>query len=337
MGDRRLLVAILLDGEVAAEIDGLRRALGGAELGRIPPHVTLVAPVNVRAGEVDEVATAVAGLAARSRPFSVTLGPPATFAPDRGVLLLRVGGGDEELGALHGAASVGPLAWPPTRPTRPFVPHVTLASRMPPEQLTAGERLLAGYVRPATLTAVHLLEQVADAPGRPWRTRLSALLGGRSVVGRGGIELDVTVSDALATDETAWAATTWDDVARAAYGPSWRRDAPFAVVARERGGDRSRSGPVVGVATGEIRGATCFLERLVVDPSRRGEGIGSHLLRHVEKLAAERGSAAVRLLTLDGGPAERFYVEHGYSRSGVLRAWREERDFVVLVRWLPGG
>lgn len=337
MGDHRLLVAILLGGEVAAEIDGLRRALGSAELGRIPPHITLVAPVNVRADEVDEVGAAVAELAASIRPVAVTLGPPATFAPGRGVLFLRVEDGDEVLRNLHGAASVGPLAWPRSRPTRPFVPHVTLRSRMAPEQLEVATRLLAGYVRPANLTSVDVLEQVSETPGRPWRTCRSARFGGRSVLGRGSVELDVTVVDSLATDEAAWARSAWDEYGRSAYGSRWRPDAPFAVVARARGGSPQRPGPVLGVATGEVRGETCALDRLVVDPTRRGEGIGGHILRHVERLASERGCAVVRLLTRDGGPAEGFYAARGYRRSVVLPAWRDGRDFVVLVRFLSRG
>src|SRR5687767_10146098 len=48
MPKARLGVALLLTGQLGHEVDGLRRALGDGALGRIPPHLTLVPPVNVR-------------------------------------------------------------------------------------------------------------------------------------------------------------------------------------------------------------------------------------------------------------------------------------------------
>ncbi len=49
-------------------------------------------------------------------------------------------------------------------------------------------------------------------------------------------------------------------------------------------------------------------------------------------LGLERGCARVRLETLDGGEAERFYVERGLLVVARLPRWREERDFVVMER-----
>lgn len=328
----RLLVALLLDGEVASEVDGLRRALGGGQIGRIAPHVTLVAPVNVRRDEQDEVISALDALAARTRAFEVVLGPPATFVPGRPVLYLAVSGGDAELDDLRRSASVGPLASPASRPERPFVPHVTLASGMSPELLASAARLLAAYERPVVVTRLHLLAQDSLAPGRPWRVRWAGLLGGTAVVRRGGLELDLTVADSLDPDEAAWVSAAWQDYGRETYGPGWRHDVPFVVVARERTGSFSPRGRIGGVATGELHGGICECELLVVDPAKRGEGVGSQLLRHVEKVAAERGCAVVRLRTLDGGRAERFYANRGYERSTILPAWREQRDFVVMVK-----
>ncbi|MHB1781581.1 MAG: GNAT family N-acetyltransferase [Acidimicrobiales bacterium] len=330
----RLLVALLLDGEVASEVDGLRRALGGGQIGRIAPHVTLVAPVNVRRGEQDEVTSALDALAARTRAFEVMLGPPGTFAPDRPVLFLAVSGGNAELDHLRRSASIGPLASPAGRAERPFVPHVTLASGMSPELLALSARLLAAYERPVVVTRLHLLAQDTLAPGLPWRVHWTGLLGGTTVVGRGGLELDLTVADGFDPDEAAWVSAAWQDYGRATYGPGWRHDVPFVVVARERTGGVAPRGRIGGVASGELRGGICECERLVVDPARRGEGVGSHLLRHVEKVAAERGCAVVRLRTLAGGRAERFYANRGYERSTTLPAWREERDFVVMVKVL---
>ena len=69
MPKHRLGVVLLVPQPAAAEIDGLRRAVGDGALGRVPTHLTLVPPVNVRH---DRLADALARLrlaAAATRPF----------------------------------------------------------------------------------------------------------------------------------------------------------------------------------------------------------------------------------------------------------------------------
>lgn len=68
MPRRRLGVVLLVAAPVAAELQGLRRALGDPALDRVPPHLTLVAPVNVREADVDAAVAVVAGAAAQRRP-----------------------------------------------------------------------------------------------------------------------------------------------------------------------------------------------------------------------------------------------------------------------------
>jgi len=72
--------------------------------------------------------------------------------------------------------------------------------------------------------------------------------------------------------------------------------------------------------------------RLIVSPEWRSLGVGSHLLRAVERLGLERGCGRVRLETLRGGRAERFYAERGYVVTATLPRWREEHDFVLMER-----
>ncbi len=326
---RRLLVALLLEDEARAEVDGLRRALSSRDLGRIPPHVTLVPPTNVAEGALEQAHSVLAEAAGRLRPFEARLGPPSTFAPSRQVLYLQVGDDGGAIRRLLDAAATGPLAPPPSRPARPFVPHVTLTRSVPLDQMPAAASLLAGFERGCSFSRVHLLEQAGEEPGRPWRPCGEALLGAKAVVARGGLELELSVARRLDPEAEGWLEAAWAGYSRSAYGGRWRPDEPFAIVAR-------RQGRIVGVATGEVRGAVCECARLVVDVSARGEGIGGHLLRHLERLAAERGCTTTRLLTTLGGPAEGFYARRGYSRAALLPGWREGRDFVVMARPVGG-
>jgi 2'-5' RNA ligase len=138
----------------------LRRALGDPALGRIPAHLTLVPPVNVR--EVKDAVAVLRRAAAPSRPLRLELGPPATFLPDNPVVYLSVRGELDDLHALRDRVFKPPLE---RDLTWPFVPHVTLADEAPPERINAAVVALADYRAEATFTAVTLLQ---EGPGRVW-------------------------------------------------------------------------------------------------------------------------------------------------------------------------
>src|ERR671922_1484794 len=102
MPRQRLGVALLVPGPAAAEIDGLRRALGDGALGRIPAHLTLVPPVNVPVERVPAALTVLRSAgAAAGGPLRLQLGPAATFQPVTPVVYLEVGGDVDRLVALR--------------------------------------------------------------------------------------------------------------------------------------------------------------------------------------------------------------------------------------------
>jgi GNAT superfamily N-acetyltransferase len=90
----------------------------------------------------------------------------------------------------------------------------------------------------------------------------------------------------------------------------------------------------VGLAEGVVRGQVGELQRLIVDESVRGQGVGSHLLAAVQSLAAERGCLVCRLRAPAGSRAEAFYRSRGWVEVGVLPDWRRGRDFVRMERRL---
>src|SRR5207248_6438052 len=142
MPKRRLGVALLLPAPFDREVDALRRACDDGALGRIPSHLTLVPPVNVREDAMADALRALRGAAASIAPFTLQLGPPATFWPDSPTCYLAVSGpGTETLGRLRDGVFVPPLERPLTWP---FVAHVTLADEMAPERIEAAVDALAG-------------------------------------------------------------------------------------------------------------------------------------------------------------------------------------------------
>lgn len=274
--------------------------------------------------------------AADTAPLSVRIGPPATFAPRSPVLYLEVHGGGAQLAALQRRLGRGPLAPPPSRPERPFVPHVTVAGSVGCERAAAAIELLGAYELQLTLDRLHLLEQDPAAPRQPWMVLVEVPLGGAFVVGRGGRELELSVAGSLSPDEQAWFDTEWSAYAEAQWGPGFRPDEPVAVVARSRppGAGPVGRGSVVGVAVGSLRPDTLALARVVVARGERRSGVGTALMRAVEDLAARSGCERVRLETARDGPAEAFYRTLGFERCAELPSWRAGRDFVVLVRRL---
>jgi 2'-5' RNA ligase/GNAT superfamily N-acetyltransferase len=310
----RLGVALLLPQPLADEVDGLRRALDDPVLGRVPPHLTLVPPVNVAERDIGEALDVLRSAAAASSPFTLRLGPPATFWPDSPVVHLPAGGDLAALDRLRALVFRPPLARPLTWP---FVPHVTLADDAAPERIEAAVTALASYRSEVRFERVHLLQ---EGLGRSWTVAADAELRAPAIVGRGGLPVEMSVSEHVDPVVASWAESAW-----AAHDPEL--DSRFAITARREGG-------VVGLAEGVRRGETCELRRLIVDDAVRGQGIGSHLLAAVESLAAERGCRVCRLRVPVGSTAEGFYRNRGWAGVGTLPDWRRGRDFVRMERRL---
>lgn len=322
MARRRLTIALVVTGAIADEIDGLRRALGAKALERIAPHCTLVPPVNVREESLAEVLGQVRSAAADNAPISVSLGPPKTFWPRTPVLYLSVDGDLRPVAALADKLSNGPLAPPASRHEREFVPHVTLDQRIDPGRLAHALAALADYRRPYRFERLTVLEQDA---GHRWRPLADAPLGKPAVAGRGSLDLELTVFESPDPFVAAWADEQWERYSSERDGGVVGPIEPYAIVARSD--DRP-----IGFADGEIRGQVCRLGRLIVSPEWRSRGVGSHVMRAVERLGLERGCDRVRLETVAGASAEQFFAERGFIVTATLPRWCEGRDFVLMER-----
>ena len=321
---RRLGVVLLVPAPHDAEIDGLRRALGDGALGRIPAHLTLVPPVNVREDDVPAALAVLRRAAAATTPFLVRLGPPATFAPVNPVVYLAVDGeGRDEIVRLRDAVFAPPLE---RHLTFPFEPHVTVADDVASaDRIAAALSSLRDYEVEVTFGGVALLEQ---GDGRAWSPIAVVPFERPAVIGRGG-GLEVTLDRSAALDDEAarWTAAAWAAYAAEEYGTT-EDDEPFAITAR-------RGGTVVGTATGALRAPEeAYLARLIVAAEARGTGVGSHLLAATESLAAERGCRRLTLRTQADGSARRFYESRGWRVHAVLDRWRAGRDFVQMERVL---
>lgn len=316
---------------MAAEVDGLRRALGASSLGRIVPHVTLVPPVNVAEESLADVLEHLRGVAAVHAPFSVELGPPGSFSPRSPVVYLAVRGDEGQLARLAGELGEGPLAPPPRRLARPFVPHVTLSPRADPRRIEAALVALADYRVATAVERLTLFEQDRRAPREPWAPLAEVRLGGRAVVGRGGLETVTEASGLGGPDVAAFAAAQAVDPDEASEAGGMLAGAPaeepVSVVAR-------RSGRIAGVAEAVVAGGVLECRRLVVAPELRGQGVGSVLLRRLEHEGAGLGAAVVRVQARSGSAGEAFLVGRGYRVVALLAGTGPVAPIAVLERAL---
>jgi 2'-5' RNA ligase/GNAT superfamily N-acetyltransferase len=291
---RRLGVALVLDPPLADMVDGLRQAIGDPSLGRIPPHITLVPPVNIRADLMRAALARVRMAAARQPgPLRLTLGPPAAFLPDNPVLFLEVGGDLPALAALRDAVFAPPLertlSWP-------WVPHVTVADG------TDEARILAALValdRFAVVAPFDRLVVLQETRGRIWLPIADAALGAPAVVGTGGLALEITTSRML--DPEVMRMIEQEGIPP---GPSQeqalrREDWPsLPIILSAR-----REGDVVGAAAAWRTDDGGHVAVIVASDVRR-QGIGATLLAHLEAAVVAAGWECP-VLEADGPPG--FY------------------------------
>ena len=311
----RLSVALLIDPPVRYEIDGLRRALGGASgdrspgdvgMDRIPPHVTLVPPVNVAAALLPAALATLRRSATAGGPLELTIGPVATFAPANPVLYLAVGGDLEGLRRVRDAAFSAPLE---RSTTRPWVPHVTIASRVSDERMAAALVALDHYAAAIRVDRVVVL--ILGEEGRRWTPLADASMGRRTVVGTGGLELELTVGRLVDPEGRALLDALAEGTRRASHGaPGWPDGCAglggrASVVVSGR-----REGRLVGVSCAWLDDAGGHVA-VAVEPAARHQGVGGHLLAAVEAAVDGAGWLSPRLAAV--GPA-------GFYRARSHRA-----------------
>lgn len=195
MPRRRFGVVLLVPEPWATEIQGLRRGLGDTSRQRVDPHITLVPPVNVHVDAVPEVLRILrrSGVA-QARGLTLVLGPARSFVPASETGYLEVVGDAAEpaaLEALRDAVFTGPLE---RSVEFPFVAHCTIADGVGRERIAAALTALADYRVTVTFDRLHLLEELHIDGRRRWVPIADAPFGPPAVVGRGGVELELTTT-----------------------------------------------------------------------------------------------------------------------------------------------
>ncbi len=327
MARRRFGVVLLVPEPVASEVDVLRRALGVDDVGRIPPHITIVPPVNVAEAAVDEAVELLRTVASGTPPITATLGPATSFWPTSPVVFLDVGGDEAQaaIAGLHERAFVPPLSRPMGHG---FVPHVTLADGIAEPRIPGAVESLRGYQAVGHFDRLHLLEQVSGPDGRVWRPVHDAPFAAPAVVGRGGVEIELASTSGLPLDVQRFVR----HASLEPFGGALVRDAwqplgtPFVVTARRAGHE------VVGVLAGWHRGGLATIDDLVVAEGERRQGIGRHLLARAESELADVGVVEVVAVVPRHEPTTALFRSAGWVAESTLPGGaRVESDRMVRI------
>jgi 2'-5' RNA ligase len=224
----RLSVGLLLPDGPAGEVDVLRRALGSATLDRVPPHLTLVPPVNVGTADLPAGLAVLRAAAAGAQPFELVLGPVASFEPATPTIHLAVRGDLEAVARLRAAVFRPPLERPLQHP---FVPHVSLVEWAPLHRVRAARAALTGCSVGWPVDRLTALAEIRGPDGvRRWVPAADVDLGGVRLVGRGG--LPVELAGGTLIDPEAGAALAASGVAGVTGVASEPGSASKVVVAR---------------------------------------------------------------------------------------------------------
>ncbi|HVE95279.1 MAG TPA: 2'-5' RNA ligase family protein [Acidimicrobiales bacterium] len=286
MARRRLGVVLLLPEPVSAEVNVLRRALGDTAYGRVPPHITLVPPVNVREDKLDDaVALVRSAAAAESGPIELHLGPAVSFHPVTPVVYLPVGG---DIAAVHRLRAA--VFQPPLERTVDFefVPHVTLGDEVAEDAIAGAKLALRGYAADVEIDRITIMEQADDHMWWPLADSTLERAEPRLVAGREFTMTTQTVSTAQA------------------YALGDQRS--LAIEARD-------GNELAGFARGRLVARRAWLDELSVVKRSRAVGLGALLMRRFARAAAAKG--ATELAALPGVAPVEFLERMGFIGSST--------------------
>jgi 2'-5' RNA ligase len=164
-------VAIAIPQPHSTVLQNWRRRVGDPAADVIWPHVTLLPPTVVPAGDVLAIEAHLAAAAAGGTPFAMHLAGTGTFRPTSPVVFVQVARGVSDCELLEKAIRGGPLG----RDLEfPYHPHVTVAHEVPDAALDEAYEGLSGFVARFPVERFGLFARHSDGT---WRPRAEFALG----------------------------------------------------------------------------------------------------------------------------------------------------------------
>ena len=161
-----------------------------------------------------------------------------------------------------------------------------------------------------------------------WRPVHDVPFAAPAVVGRGGVELELTSTSGLPLDVQRFVRhASLEPFGGALVRDVWQPlGTPFVVTARREGHE------VVGVVAGWHRGGLATIDDLVVAEGERRQGIGRHLLARAESELAGAGVVEVVAVVPRHEPTTALFRSAGWVAESTLPGGaRGESDRMVRI------
>lgn len=91
-------------------------------------------------------------------------------------------------------------------------------------------------------------------------------------------------------------------------------------------------GETLGVIGGHCIGGVLFIERIIVSKQHRGIGVGSKLINQAESYAKDKKLHKAYLYTGKGWESNKFYLIHGYKKTGEMPKHFMKKDFSIYSK-----
>lgn len=96
----------------------------------------------------------------------------------------------------------------------------------------------------------------------------------------------------------------------------------------------TRGEHIVGYCKFRIDTGVGLIDSIIIDPTLRGEGVGSQLLQATEELLKQKRVHKVWLETGTTWKARNFYLQHGYTERAILPNHYGHQDFILFDKIL---
>lgn len=141
MSKCRIGIAIGLPQEIAIAVDGIRQSIASPQISIIEPHITILAPQNIRSGGLSARLYELRFACESFTPFEVSIGASGTFDDNQEVLFFGV----QKSASLTELESLVRGAISDRVPLREFIPHVTLFEGKNEPLISAAVEVLKGF------------------------------------------------------------------------------------------------------------------------------------------------------------------------------------------------
>jgi len=163
---RTIGVAVAIPEPYGGELQRVRAGYGDELAGSIPTHITLLAPTEVAADELDTIEKHLRTIAESERSFEIQLRGTGTFRPVSPVVFVSMAMGIGDCERVETRVRSGPL----TRELAfPYHPHVTIAHDLPSDVLDRAFLEMGGYDVRFGVRGFSLYEHGPDGVWRPQR------------------------------------------------------------------------------------------------------------------------------------------------------------------------